>query len=131
MKSLLLVCLLFVSGCAATLENTPDRPSPYAGDMLLFRADSTIKTSYDTMHSFVTWEKNFRPIINDLAVKHSADNVRTNGERWVASAINCRTAYKANPKDALAQDELTAILKVINQALAEALSYQLKYTKQN
>ena len=125
---LLLLLALSLSGCATRLENSPDRPSPYLGDATLYRADQTILSSYGLLREFVRWEKNFRPLINDLKVKHAADNVRRHGKQWIASAQRMRDAYAFNPPDALAQDALTAALDVLNQALAESLGYMQQYT---
>lgn len=124
-----LFLLLALAGCATHLENTPDRPSPYMGDAFLYRADQTILTSYGLLHEFVLWEKNFRPLINDLHVKHFADNVRLHSKQWIATAQRMRAAYAFNPKDAVAQDALTAALNVIDQALIESAAYMQHYTK--
>ncbi len=128
-QSFILFALLLVAGCATRLENTPERPSPYNGDKVLFRADQTILTSYKLLNDFVTWEKNFRPLINDVKVKHAADRVRLHAKDWIASVIRCRDAYRLNPQEGVNQDKLYAALNVIDQALVEALNYMAAFTK--
>lgn len=120
------VLVLIGSGCKG-LENTADRPSPYNGDEVLYRAELITTTSYDSMRDFVTWEKQWRPIINNRDVKHAADTVRAHGKEWISTAKRLRDSYKISPTQAN-KDALNASLDVISQALAEALGYMSKYT---
>lgn len=131
MRRNLLPLLLFtflLASCSTVLESTPDRPSPYAGDAVLFRADQSIVTGYNLLHEFVVWEKTYRTTINNKDVKHAADNVRLHAKDWITSAKRLREAYKLAPTEPN-KTALTAVLDIIDAALTESLGYMTQYRK--
>lgn len=92
-------------------------------DKVLYSADLTIATSYDLVHSFVTWEYNNRPSLKAMPqVTAAADNIRANARQWFGSAIALRDAYAANPtSDTLSK--LNAALEILRTAMNEAVKY--------
>lgn len=92
-------------------------------DKVLYSADLTIATSYDLVHSFVTWEYNNRASLAAMPqVTQAADNIRRNARQWFGSAIALRDAYAANPtSDTLSK--LNAALEILRTAMNEAVKY--------
>jgi hypothetical protein len=104
-----------VAGCGSLAPG-----GVYQGDKVLYDADQTIATSYDLLHTFVTWERDNRPALaSQPAIKRSADSVRSNAPKWFSAAVACRDAYKANP-GAGTLAPLQQSLAVIHQAVIEA-----------
>lgn len=110
--------LMFVVSCGHLASD-----GPYKGDKFLYETDNTIVTSFEMLHSFVSWEYSNRTILaGHPEIKASADVVRKNAKRWRDSAIALRKAYAANPTQEN-KDALTTSIKVIQTALTEATSY--------
>lgn len=92
-------------------------------DKVLYSADLTIATSYDLLHTFVTWEYQNRPALKAVPqVTQVADNIRANARQWFGSAIALRDAYAANPtSDTLSK--LNAALEILRTAMNQAVQY--------
>lgn len=105
---------LVMSGCTSKLEPG----GAYAGDDILYRADLTISTGYDLLHSFVKWEYQNRAAVNPK----TADRIRTGARGWISSAIALRDAYAANPTTE-GRQALQGALAVIQAALREATAH--------
>lgn len=119
--------LLLATGCAHLAKGTPEKPSPYAGDQVLFDADQAITTGYDLLHVFVTWEfKNRAQLASIPEIRKAADRVRAHAAEWIDSASALRDAYAASPtpenRSALADG-----LRVLRQAIAETTTYLTRY----
>lgn len=125
----ILIAILALSMGCGSLENTASRPSPYAGNTALYDVDLAIVTNQKLLDTFVSWERDNRKLINNLDVKHVADNVRAHAKEWFGSATRLRKAYQLDPSRTN-KDALNAALDVITQALAESLGYMTKYTTQ-
>lgn len=124
-KALLLFLIpasLFI-GCRSL---APD--GPYAGDKLAYEADTIIVTSYDTLHTFVKWEKENRVALDAYPeIKKSADAVRIGAQKWIATAIAAREAYTKSPTPET-RDALTRAIAVLRTALAESVKYLNQHT---
>jgi hypothetical protein len=98
----------------------------YKGDDILYRADLTITTSYQVMHTFVKWEYENRVVVAKWPeIKHSADVVRLNAKQWLGTAIALRQTYSANPT-AENRTSLETALAVLQTAMNQATAYMLK-----
>lgn len=118
-KVLLIGALLFPAMGCRNLESG----GAYNGDRALFEADTVIVTSYDTLHSFVKWEKENRAALAGYPeIKIAADNIRANAQNWIASAIAAREAYSLAPT-ADTRDSLTRAVAVLRAALTESVKY--------
>jgi hypothetical protein len=102
----------------------------YAGDRVLYEADSTVVSAYEIFKEFVGWEKTNRDDLWKLSpdIKHAADNIRTNGPQWIDSAIRMREVYKSKPGPDT-RTALTAALGVLQQGVIEAVKYSVQYNK--
>ncbi len=117
--SLLVALCAFAFAACGTLEKT----GPYQGDDVLYRADVTITTSYQALHGFVTWEyENRAALAGQPQIRHAADQVRQNAEKWTNSAIALREAYAANPTPET-KASLVKALGVLQAAMSEATKY--------
>lgn len=116
--ALMMVALFLAPGCGSL---SPD--GPYAGDEILYTADQTIVTSYDLLHTFVTWEyENRAALASQPEIKRAADHVRANAPQWIASASALREAYAANPTPETRRS-LQGAIGVLRAALTEAVRY--------
>jgi len=122
-KSTLIIFALLVIGLAAFGPSGCGHLDPagaYAGDKVLYDYDQTTVTSYDVLHTFVTWEYQNRQLLSDTPeIRSFADSVRKNAPRYFASAVALRDAYQANPSPG-AKSALQASLDVIRQLVREA-----------
>jgi hypothetical protein len=110
--------VLLSPGCG-----TLSSDGPYAGDQILYTADQTIVSSYDLLHTFVSWEyQNRAALSGQPEIKRAADHVRANAQQWIASAIALREAYAIAPT-AETRKSLQNALVVLRAALAEAVRY--------
>lgn len=90
---------------------------------VLYDADVSITTSYNVLHTFVTWERDNRAALAKLPqVTQAADNVRANARAWLSSAIALRETYAANPTKN-GEQALTAALAILRAATTEAAKY--------
>ena len=118
-KVLLIGALVFPAIGCRNLESG----GAYNGDRALFEADTVIVTSYDTLHTFVKWEKDNRPALAAYPeIKRSADHIRANAKNWIASAIAAREAYSLAPTTDT-RDDLTRAVAVLRAALTESVKY--------
>ena len=115
---LLSVFLMFNSGCAPLAPG-----GVYAGDQILHKSELITTTSYDVIHTYVTWEKENRAALaNYPEIKQSADVMRRNAKQWFATANALHDAYAANPTPENGA-ALTTALAVLQTALNEAVKY--------
>lgn len=121
---LLILSALFVFPGCGTLDKT----GVYAGDQVLYQSELSITTSYDVIHTFVTWEKENRAALAKWPeIKTAADSMRAHAKQWKATADALHDAYAAAPTDANRQN-LEAALRILRTALAEAAGYMAKAT---
>lgn len=114
---------LLLGGCKSL-----DPAGVYAGDQLLYKAEVVIPTSYELIHTFVTWERNNRELLtNNPGIKEAADKMRAQSPKWFATAHALRDAYKGDPTPENA-DALQKILNILRVALAEAQAYMIEAT---
>lgn len=114
----LLLCVFALSSCA-----TLDKSGVYAGDDVLYQTELTTTTSYELIHSYVTWEKANRATLAKWPeIKQSADAMRQGAPQWFATAYALRDAYAADPTDAN-RAALERSLNVLRTALNEAVKY--------
>lgn len=89
-------------------------------DKVAYNADLTIATSYEMIHSFVTWEYQNREVLSgNPKIKESADKFRLAAPAWFRSAVALRDAYSANP-DSANSTALDNALNVLRAAVREA-----------
>lgn len=95
----------------------------YQGDKYLEESELAITTSYDLLHTYVTWEYQNRAALSKWPeIKKSADNIRANSKQWFASAHNLHDAYAANKSEAN-RTALNTVIGVLRSALTEASKY--------
>jgi len=105
-------------GCAPL-----DPAGVYRGDQLLHKSELVTTTSYEVIHTYVTWEKDNRPALAAYPeIKQSADVMRANARQWFATANALHDAYAANPTSDNGA-ALTTALAVLQTALNEAVKY--------
>lgn len=110
--------LLCHSGCG-----TLDQTGVYAGDEILYESEVVIPTSYELIHTFVTWEKDNRAVLAKWPeIKRSADAMRAGAKQWIASANALHDAYKLDPTPPNGA-ALQRALAVLRTALNEAARY--------
>lgn len=108
----------FSSGCAPL-----DPAGVYHGDQVLHKAELTITTSYDVIHTYVTWEKENRAALAAYPeIKTSAEVMRAGAKQWFATANALHDAYAASPTPEN-RDALATALAVLQTALDEAVKY--------
>jgi hypothetical protein len=118
-NAMMLLPMLLLLGCQTNL--VPD--GIYDGDVALYRAESTIVSSYELMDNFLLWEYENRASMASMPeVKEAADVIRANGEEWIDTAIALVEAYKLNPTKEN-QINLNQAVAVIQTALTEAAKY--------
>lgn len=114
-----LLAMSMLTGCNTTLA--PD--GAYHGDKVLYSADKTITSAYETLHTFVKWEFENRAALSKWPeIKEAADIVRTNAEGWISSARALRDSYAVAPS----ADNKLALnngIDLLQTALAEATKY--------
>lgn len=102
----------------------------YNGDKVLYEAESTIKTSYQLVDTFVRWEETNRELLTAYPkVSEFANKMRDEFPAWYDSANNLRDAYVAAPGGDT-EAHLRRALKVLRTALVEAAGYMATSTKQ-
>lgn len=120
-KALPLILLLAIpmfglTGCQTTLQ----QGGAYRGDQALYNADLTIATSYELIHSFVSWEYQNREVLKTMPqIKEFADHVRLNYPTWHKAAMSCRTAYYVSHSKT-DQTALQLSLDVLREAVRQA-----------
>lgn len=115
---ILLPSAFILGGCAPL-----DPAGIYHGDQALHKAELTITTSYDVIHTYVTWEMENRAALAAYPeIKASADTMRLHAKEWFATAHALRDAYAASPTPGN-RDALTTALAVLQTALNEAAKY--------
>lgn len=116
--ALVAVSAMLMAGCG-----TLDPTGPYHGDKVLYDADVMIATSYETIHTFVTWEYvNRQSLASKPAIKVAADKMRTDAPRWFATALALRDSYQDNPNDGT-RDALQRAVDVLRTAMIESTKY--------
>lgn len=114
---------LGMTGCG-----TLNKSGVYGGDKTLYAADLTITTSYDVMHTFVSWEyQNRKALAGIPEIKKYADTVRTGAKKWIATAVALRDAYSASPTQTNA-DSLNRALNVLREAVTQSTGYLTQAT---
>lgn len=114
----LLAALAFLSACG-----TLDPSGPYKGNKVLYDADQVIATSYDLLHTFVTWEfQNRAALASQPEVTKYADYIRVNAPKWFTTAVALRDTYKTASTSANAS-ALSTALQVLQTAVAQATGY--------
>lgn len=127
MKRILTSLLLAVALCGGLLTITGchslDPAGVYQGDKVLYDADTMIALSYDTVHTFVSWEYTNRATLTKMPqVKEAADNLRLNFPIWFKAAISARTVYTQSKTQANA-DALSLTLSVLRNAMTQAQTW--------
>lgn len=123
--SLLSVSLLS-TGCG-----TLDSKGVYAGDKVLYDAELAINTSYDLIHTFVTWEKDNRAALAKWPeIKSAANQMRAHAKEWFSTAHALHDAYAANPTDTNRESFLAAVA-ILRTALNEAAGYMARAAQPN
>jgi hypothetical protein len=113
-----LLLLPFINGCG-----TLDSSGVYSGDKTLYAADLTITTSYDLLHTFVSWEyQNRAALASNPEIKKAADAVRANSEKWFSDVEKVRDAYAALPSPEN-KTALTTALSVLQTASSVAVQF--------
>lgn len=120
---------LAVAGLAAALLFAGTACAPlapggvYQGDQVLHKAELITTTSYDVIHTYVTWEQENRAALARFPeIKQSADVMRRNAKQWFSTANALHDAYVANPTPEN-RDALNTALAVLQSALSEAVKY--------
>lgn len=112
---LLALPMLLVGGCRSL-----DPAGPYGGDKVLYSADLTISTSYDVIHTMVSWEKQNRAALSAIPqVREFADLMRSNYPTYHRAAMSARMVY-ANSKTKPNQTALALTLDVLREAVRQA-----------
>lgn len=113
-----------LTGCG-TLEPA----GVYQGDKVLYSADLTITTSYDLIHTYVSWEKENRAALQTWPqIRQSADVMRAKAPQWFSTAHALRAAYASSPTPEN-RDALQTALNVLHTALSEATKYMAQATQ--
>lgn len=112
-------CVILLTACGTL---SPD--GPYAGDQTLYKADVTISTAYEVIHSFVLFEYTNRAALLtvDPKIKAAADNMRRGAPQWFGTAIALRDAYQQQP-GTQTRDALQTAVLVLRTAMLEATKY--------
>lgn len=120
------LCLLALTfGC-----RTLDPAGVYRGDQVLYESELAIVTSYDVIHTFVTWEKQNRPALARWPqIKDAADRMRAGSPAWFATARAAHDAYKLDPS-AVNKSALDVSLALLRTALAESMRYMAETADQ-
>jgi hypothetical protein len=122
MKKLLLPALLAIL-CCFTACRQLDPAGVYQSDQPLYNAHLTIVTSYDVIHTFVTWEAQNRAALAKYPqITQAADAMRKNSKQWFTTAEALADAYKADPSQQN-KDALTTALNVLQAALSQAAAH--------
>lgn len=126
LRALALCGLLLITAAIPVLQTGCGTLNPsgvYAGDKALYDADLTLATSYELLHSFVSFEYDNRAALAGTPeVKQYADKIRAGAQQWFASAIALRDAYKTNPGDAT-KTALQQSIDVLREATVQATKY--------
>ncbi len=109
-----------MTGCATSLQTG----GVYQGDLALYRTDMAVKTAYDALNAFESWEYANRAVLfaKNPKIKAEADTIRVNAPRWFESEATLRAAYVANPTPGNLTS-LQAVLSEIQAALTVASQY--------
>ena len=114
------------SGCG-----TLDPKGVYAGDKVLYDAELAINTSYDLIHTFVTWEKDNRAALAKWPeIKSAANQMRAHAKEWFSTAHALHDAYAANPTETNRESFLAAVA-ILRTALNEAAGYMARAAQPN
>jgi hypothetical protein len=120
MKQKLLVFLLALPMLLLTGCKSLDPAGPYGGDQVLYSADLTISTSYDVVHTFVSWEyRNRTALASTPQIHEYADLMRSNYPTYHRAAMSARMVY-ANSKTKPNQTALALTLDVLREAVRQA-----------
>jgi hypothetical protein len=112
---------LFITGCG-----TLDKTGVYAGDQVLYNTELGIATSYDVVHTFVSWEKENRSALAKWPeIKQAADLMRRDAPTWFKTAHALRDAYALDPSPQN-RDALQTALRVLRAALTEAAAHMAR-----
>lgn len=109
-----------LTGCATGLQPG----GVYQGDLGLYRTDLAVKTAYDALNAFESWEYANRTVLfaKNPKIKAEADTIRANAPKWFQSEATLRAAYLANPTPGN-YASLQAVLTEIQAALTVASQY--------
>lgn len=114
----LLAISLVPAGCG-----TLDKSGVYQGDAYLYQSELAIRTSYDVVHTYVSWEfANRAALASNPDIQASADVMRAHAREWFRTANALHDAYKSDPS-APNKQALQAILDILRAALTEAAQY--------
>lgn len=117
-----LLALLALPGCG-----TLDKAGPYGGDKFLYDCDLMIASSYDAVHSFVTWEYQHRAeLAGRPFIKIKADEIRQQAPGAFRAAIMLRDTYAGNANSGT-KTALEQALNVLRSMTTVALSYMSQY----
>ena len=123
-----ILVLLFIAVALMGCRNL-DPAGPYRADSKLYAQDVGIRAAYDTVHTFVLWEyQNRKALANKPEIRKSADYMRVNMPKWMASVVALRDAYAAVPNDANLASLQRALL-IIKEAMIEASNYMVSATQ--
>jgi len=115
---ILLPSAFILGGCAAL-----DPAGVYHGDQILHKSELVTTTSYEVIHTYVSWEKENRVALAKYPeIKQSADVMRRNARQWFTTANALHDAYAANPTPENGA-ALNTALAVLQTALNEAVKY--------
>ena len=113
-----LLSVVVFSGCRAL---APD--GVYKGDQVLHNAELATTTSYEVIHTFVSWEYENRAALTVWPeIKTAADAMRKSSPQWFKTAYALRDAYAIAPTDEN-RAALEKSLSVLRAALSEAAQY--------
>lgn len=113
-----LLALCWLTGCGTLAPG-----GYYQGDKVLYDADVLISTSYDVVHTFVSWEYTHRDTLAGTPeIRQTADKLRREFPVWTRSAIACRDAYQAHPASDT-KSALASALQVLREAMVQASKY--------
>lgn len=125
LRLFLALVMVLTTSCGTLAPGSPDNPSPYGGDKILFESEQATVTGYELLHAFVTWELNNRKLL-PLEVTKAADHVRSHSEEWIGTVNRLHDAYAANPTEEN-RSALVTGLRVLRQGIAESTAYLVKY----
>jgi hypothetical protein len=91
-------------------------------DPVVVHAERTANYALDTFDAFLKFEYENRALINDPAVKGSADGIRKNGPAWIADLRAATRAYKVT-RSQTDGDRLQLALTVVQAGLDIAKRY--------
>ena len=112
------------TGCKTSLA--PE--GVYAGDTLLYNAESTVVTSYAVFDTFTKWEHDNRATLDAAnheaarQIKAAADFVRSNAKTLIASTTAAIELYKQLPSEENRKSLVNA-LTALQAEVVKAASY--------